>query len=225
GGVALFLAIIPVVLIVRESPLLRTAGRRLSTLAVINQKPGLDRALAVLIGSQGLISTVNAATQQLVVLRLLELLTTGVSAVSGLGFGLAGLASSAAAIGYTRITRRVGYVRTAAIAAGLVAAAVAALGVAPWAAMIVIAMALNGLFSGVVLPATASMIGLETPSEAQSTVFGLNASSVALGFALGPIIGGTVAATSGVQASLFVVAVLAVLLAILIARGAREPVR
>jgi len=91
--------------------------------------------------------------------------------------------------------------------------------------MVVIAMALNGLFSGVVLPATASMIGLETPSEAQSTVFGLNASSVALGFALGPIIGGTVAATSGVQASLFVVAVLAVLLAILIARGAREPVR
>jgi len=225
GGVALFLAIIPVVLIVRESPLRRTAGRRLGTLAVINQKPGLDRALAVLIGSQGLISTVNAATQQLVVLRLLELLTTGVSAVSGLGFGLAGLASSAAAVGYTRITRRVGYVRTAAIAAGLVAAAVAALGVAPWAAMVVIAMALNGLFSGVVLPATASMIGLETPSEAQSTVFGLNASSVALGFALGPIIGGTVAATSGVQASLFVVAVLAVLLAILIARGAREPVR
>ena len=91
--------------------------------------------------------------------------------------------------------------------------------------MIVIAMALNGLFSGVVLPATASMIGLETPSEAQSTVFGLNASSVALGFALGPIIGGGVAATSGVQASLFVVAGLAVLLAVLIARGAREPAR
>ena len=91
--------------------------------------------------------------------------------------------------------------------------------------MIVIAMALNGLFSGVVLPATASMIGLETPSEAQSTVFGLNASSVALGFALGPVIGGGVAATSGVQASLFVVAGLAVVLAILIARGAREPAR
>src|SRR2546422_2966019 len=36
GGVALFLAIVPVVLIVRESTLPRTAGRRLSTLAVIN---------------------------------------------------------------------------------------------------------------------------------------------------------------------------------------------
>jgi len=53
----------------------------------------------------------------------------------------------------------------------------------------------------------------------------LNASSVALGFALGPVIGGGVAATSGVQASLFVVAGLAVVLAILIARGAREPAR
>jgi len=90
-------------------------GSSLSTLAVINQKPGLDRALAVLIGSQGLISTVNAATQQLVVLRLLELLSTGVSAVSGFGFGLSGLASSAAAIGYTRVTARLGYVRTAAV--------------------------------------------------------------------------------------------------------------
>ena len=39
------------------------------------------------------------------------------------------------------------------------------------------------------------------------------------------IIGGGVAATSGVQASLFVVAGLAVLLAVLIARGAREPAR
>jgi MFS family permease len=123
------------------------------------------------------------------------------------------------------VTARLGYVRTAAVAAGLVAVAVAALGIAPWAAMVVIAMALNGLFSGVVLPATASMIGLETPSEAQSTVFGLNASSVALGFAFGPIIGGTVAAASGVQASLFVVAGLGVLLAVLIARGAREPAR
>jgi len=69
------------------------------------------------------------------------------------------------------------------------------------------------------------MIGLETPPEAQSTVFGLNASSVALGFFLGPLIAGSVAATSGVPASLLVTAGLAVLLAILLARGAREPAR
>jgi predicted MFS family arabinose efflux permease len=69
------------------------------------------------------------------------------------------------------------------------------------------------------------MIGLETPPEAQSTVFGANASSVALGFFIGPLVGGGVAATAGVPAALLVIAGLAVALAILIAVGAREPAR
>jgi len=167
----------------------------------------------------------NSATSQLVVLRLLEMVTNGVSAVSGLGFGLAGLSSSAAAIFYTRVTRRLGYVRTVAAAAGLVAVAVALIGIAPWVALVVIGVGLNGLFSGVILPATASMIGLETPHEAQSTVFGLNASSVAFGFFLGPLIAGTVAATAGVSASLLVIATLALVLAGVVAAGAREPSR
>jgi len=225
GGFALLAAVVPVLWIVRESPLRAKSGPRLGTLAVIGQRPGLKRSLGVLIGAQGLISVCNAATQQLVVLRLLEMLASGVTAVSGLAFGLAGVASSASAIGYTRVTRRLGYVRTAAAAAALVAVAVALIGVSPSVAIVVLAVGMNGLFSGVVLPATASMIGLETPPEAQSTVFGLNASSVALGFFLGPLIGGSVAATSGIQASLLVTGGLAVLLAILLARGAREPAR
>src|SRR5690348_7190789 len=137
GGVLLLISVAPVVLIVRESPIVRRTGPRLSTLSMIDRQPGLVRQLAVLIGAQGLINVCNSATQQLVVLRLLEMLTSGVSAVSGLGFGLAGIASSAAAVGYTRVTRRLGYVRTAAVAAGLVAAAVALIGVAPWAALVV----------------------------------------------------------------------------------------
>jgi DHA1 family multidrug resistance protein-like MFS transporter len=225
GGILLLISLLPVVLIVRESPMVRRPGPRLSTLTLIEQRPGLRRALAVLIGAQGLINVCNSATQQLVVLRLLEMLTSGVSAVSGIGFGLAGLASSAAAVGYTRVTKRIGYVRTAAAAAALVAVAVSLIGVAPWAALVVVAIGLNGLFSGVVIPATASMIGLETPLEAQSTVFGLNASSVAFGFFLGPLIAGTVAAEAGVPAALFVIAALALVLAGIIATGAREPAR
>ena len=226
GGVALFLALVPVVLIVRESPVVRRAGPRLSTLALIKQKPGLRQQLAVLIGAQGLISTCNSGTQILLVLRLIEMVTSGVAGISGFAFGLAGIASSAAAVGYTRVTQRLGYVRTAAIAAALVAVAVAVIGVAPWVALVVIGVGLNGLFSGVLLPATASMIGLDTPPEAQSTVFGLNASSVAFGFFLGPLIAGPVAAvTSSVQASLFVIAALAVVLAVLLGTKAREPAR
>ncbi len=225
GGIALLISLIPVIVFVHESPRPRITGPRLGTLAIIEQKPGLPKALAVLIGAQGLINVCNSATQQLVVLRLLDMVTSGVSAISGAGFGLAGLASSGAAVGYTRVTKRLGYVRTAAAAAGLVAVAVALIGIAPWAALVVAGIGLNGLFSGVVIPATAAMIGLETPPEAQSTIFGLNASSVAFGFFLGPLIAGTVAAEAGVQAALFVVASLALVLAGVIAVGAREPAR
>ena len=225
GGVLLLLSLIPVLVVVRESPMIPKLGPRVGTLGLVNEQPGLLRTLGALIGAQGLVSVCNSATQQLVVLRLLEMLSSGVSAVTGVGFGLAGIASSAAAVGYTRVTRRLGYVRTAAAAAGLAAVAIFLIGVSPWAALVVVAIGLNGLFSGVVIPATASMIGLETPRDAQSTVFGFNASSIALGFFFGPLIGGSVAATSGVPAALFVIAALSLVLATLLATGAREPPR
>ena len=225
GGILLLLSTIPVLVIVRESPRRRREGLQLGTMALIKQRPGAVRALTVLIGAQGLINVCNSATQQLVVLRLLEMLTSGVSAVTGVAFGLAGVASSGAAIFYTQVTRSFGYVRTTAIAAVVVAVAVSLIGVAPWVAVVVAGVALNGLFSGVVIPATASMIGLETPPEAQSSVFGANASSVALGFSIGPAIGGGVAATAGVPAALMVVSVLALGLAALLVFGAREPTR
>jgi MFS transporter, DHA1 family, multidrug resistance protein len=225
GGILLLLSLIPVLVIVRESPPVPQAGPRISTLRLVREQPGLMRALLVLIGAQGMVSVCNSGTQVLAVLRLQEMVATGVAAVTGLGFGLAGIASSGAAVGYTRVSRRWGYVRTSATAAALAALAILVIGVSPWVALVVIGIGLNGLFSGVVIPATASMIGLETPHEAQSTVFGFNASSIALGFSIGPLIGGTVAATSGVQTALLVIVALAILLAILIARGAREPAR
>jgi MFS family permease len=123
------------------------------------------------------------------------------------------------------VTRRIGYVRTTVIAAVLMSVAIALIAVAPWVAVVVGAVALNGLLSGVIVPATASMIGLETPSEAQSTVFGINASSVAFGFFLGPLIAGGVAATEGVPAAIGVIAVIALGLAVLLALGTREPSR
>lgn len=225
SGVLLLAATIPVFLVVRESPLRRRGAVRPPTLALIRQRPGADRALAGLIGSQGLVSIANSATQILVVLRLIEIAGTGIAAVTGIAFGLAGLATSAAAIFYTFVTRRLGYVRTVAICAVLLAVSIAVVAIAPWVSVVVAAVALNGLFSGVIIPATASMIGLETPTEAQSTVFGVNASSVAFGFCFGPLIAGGVAATAGVPIALDVIAAFAVGLAVLVAVGTREPSR
>jgi MFS transporter, DHA1 family, multidrug resistance protein len=225
GGILLLLSLIPVLVIVRESPLVPQVGPRVSTLGMVRDQPGLTRALLVLMVAQGMVSLCNSATQVLAVLRLNEMVASGVAAVTGLGFGLSGLASSGAAVGYTRLTRRQGYVRTAATAAGFAGLAILLIAISPWVALIVVGIGLNGLFSGVVIPATASMIGLETPHEAQSTVFGFNASAIALGFCIGPLIGGTVAATSGVQVALLVVVVLAFGLATLLATRAREPAR
>jgi MFS transporter, DHA1 family, multidrug resistance protein len=226
GGLLLLASVVPVFLVVRESPRPPRVGPRVSTVAMIRAQPGLIQALAVLIGAQGLISVCNSASQPLVVLRLLQMMTSGVSFVTGVAFGLAGLASSVAAVGYTRLTRRYGYVATVAVCAALTAVAIALIGVSPWVSLVVIAVGLNGLFGGVIIPATAAMIGLETPHEAQSTVFGFNASSIALGFFIGPLMGGSVAALTGnVSIALFVVAVLAVLLSAIVAKTAREPAR
>lgn len=225
GGVLLLLSMIPVLLIVRESPRRAQAGPRPSTFATIRKSPGTMRALAVLIGAQGLVTLVQSATQQLVVLTLYEMLASGASAAAGLAFGAAGLTNSGAAVGYTRVTKRLGYVRTSAAASILLAGTVALLPVAPSAALVVIIVGFSGLLNGTVVPATASMIGLETPSQAQSTVFGINASSVAFGFFLGPLVGGGIAATSGVPMALGVSAILALGLAGLLAIGAREPSR
>ena len=225
GGILLLLSTLPVLLIVREGPIRRQEGPRVGVLALIKQRPGTMRALSVLIGAQGLISVCNSATQQLLVLRLLETLSSAVAAITGVAFGLAGVASSFAAVFYTQVTRRLGYVRTTALSAVMVAVSVALIAVSPWVALVVAAVGLNGLFSGIVQPATASMIGLETPRDAQSTVFGANASSVALGFCIGPLIGGGVAAAASVEVALLVIAGLALGLAVLVAAGAREPAR
>jgi MFS family permease len=225
AGILLLLATIPVFLIVRESPRLKRNAALLGTLELIRQRPGALRALAALIGAQGLASVANSATQILVVLRLLEMVAHGVAAVTGIAFGLAGVATSAAAVFYTFVTRRLGYVRTTSLAAVLMAVAIALIAVSPWVAVVVGAVALNGLLSGVIAPATASMIGLETPTEAQSTVFGINASSVAFGFFIGPLIAGGVAATEGVPVALGVIAVIAIGLAALLATSTREPAR
>ena len=225
GGILLLISTIPVFLVVKESERRIREGPRPSTLATIRKSPGTVRSLAVLIGAQGLVSTVQSASQILIVLKFIEIAGAAASAAAGFAFSAAGITNSVAAVGYTSITRRTGYVRTTAVASLLLAATIGLLVLAPNAVLVVAVFGVVGLLNGTVIPATASMIGLETPAETQSTVFGLNASSVALGFFFGPLIAGGVAATAGVSTALGVSAVLAIGLAALIAIGAREPTR
>jgi DHA1 family multidrug resistance protein-like MFS transporter len=223
GGILLVFSMIPVLIIVRESPLKVRDRSRPGALAMIKQRPGALRALTGLIGTQGLVTVVNTATQQLIVLRLIEMVGSAASALTGLAFGAAGLANSVSAIGYTAVTRRTGYVRMLTLASILMAVTVGTMALAPNAVVVVVAVGAAGLLYGAIVPATASMIGLETPMEVQSTVFGFNASAIAFGFFIGPLLGGGIAATSSVRVALAVTAGLGLLLAVLVAVGTREP--
>ena len=225
GGILLLIAMIPVVIIVRESPLKPRDRSRPGMLALIKQRPGALPSLAVLIGAQGLVTVINSAMQQLLVLRLIEMVGRAVATVTGVAFGVSGLTNSVSAIGYTTVTRRIGYVNALTFASMLLSITIAVLVVAPNAVVVVIAVGAAGLLYGAIVPGTAAMIGLETPIEAQSTVFGFNASAVAFGFFLGPLIGGGIAASTNVRDALAVTAGLAMLLAFVIALGAREPSR
>jgi len=224
GGILLLAAVVPVLLMVRESPVQRAARQQVEALEIIRAAPpGTLRALAVLITAQGLFTIAASAFQQLVVLKLVALLALGAAAVTGIAFGASGLASSVASVTYSWVTNRTGYTRTTAMLAVALAAAFAVAAVAPGPGLVVAAVTLAGLVGGAITPAISSMLGLEAPAEVQARVFGASSSAIAIGFALGPLVGGGVAATASVEAALLVSAAICLLLAGVLLLGGREP--
>lgn len=226
GGTLLLIATVPVILVVRERPLPPRTEVRTSAVAILRaRRPGTLASVAVLLTCVGLVQMAFNALQPLVVLRLLELLSTGVAAVTGIIFAAAGLAAAAAAVTYSRLARRFGYVMVVVIASVLLAVALVVNGLVPWVVAIVIATGVAGLLSGAITPALASMLGLEAPPEVQARVFGASASATAVGMGLGPLGGGGLAAAIGVGPTIVVLAVLPLMLAALIGLRGREPVR
>jgi DHA1 family multidrug resistance protein-like MFS transporter len=225
GGTLLLLAAIPVLFVVRESPrrMERTAAPR--TTEVLRQaRAGTIGALAVLIVAQGLQQTSYGAAQQLVVLRLLDL--TGAKeaqALTGLTFAAAGIATALASLTYHRLLRRTSYRRL--ITAGALLLGLALLGAAAAVTppLVIAAFVIASFFSGALIPAFGAMTGLEAPVIVQATVFGVGSSAIALGFGLGPLLGGIVASAAGIRAGLIVAAALALILAALVGFRAREP--
>jgi MFS family permease len=180
----------------------------------------------VILVAQTLLQVSYSGSQPLITLKLIELMPRGnTAAVTGLAFAAAGVASAAAAVGYARLAARFGYKRVAATGALLAAGANLMLAFAPNPAVVVLAALFAGLLFGIVIPATSAMLGLEAPAAVQGTIFGFSASAVALGFGLGPLLGGTVAGLVNVPAALIVTAAVAAALAVVLAVGAREPAR
>ena len=225
GGVLLLLAMIPVLIAVRESP--RRVIRELtpSTLQVLRvARPGTIRALVVLMVAQGLLQTSYGAAQQLVVLRFVQLMSAhDAQSITGFTFAAAGIATALAAVTFSRLLRRSNYrtvVTTAAILLGLTLLGAAA-GRTP--AVIIVAFVLASFVTGSMIPAFGAMVGLEAPAIIQATIFGFSSSAVSVGFGFGPLLGGLIASAAGAQVGLIVAAALALLLAAIVGVAAREP--
>jgi MFS transporter, DHA1 family, multidrug resistance protein len=226
GGILLAAATLPVVVVVREAAVQRSEAATRPALDVLRgAAPGALAAIAALLVCQSLMQLAYSGYQPLVVLRLLERLSTGVEAVTGLAFAAAGLASALASVMYAPVARRFGYRTVGVLAALLMAAAQLLAGWGPAVATIVAGAALAGVFYGTLGPTISTMIGLETPSAVQARVFGVGASATAVGFALGPLGGGIVAARLGTTPAITACAAAAVLLATVLATRVREPSR
>jgi len=226
GGSLLLLAVIPVILAVREVPLSRVPGKREPALAILRHAgAGTLAAVSILLVAQCLGQISQSGMQQLVTLRLLELASPGRSSTIavGIAFASAGVASAFAAIFYSRLIPIAGY-RWLMVATSL-GSMLALLGMGWTDAVVgvIAAMFVGGLFFGALGPATSAMIGLESPPEVQGRIFGFSASATAIGFAVGPLGGGALAGFVNVPVALYVMAAISGILSGLMAIAGREP--
>jgi DHA1 family multidrug resistance protein-like MFS transporter len=226
GGLLLLVSTLPVLLLVREPAYERRTAATTPALAVLRQaRSGTLSAIVVLLVAQGFLQMSFSAFQPLVALRILAHAGNDVNTITGVTFGAIGLASAVAAVVYSGAAKRFGYLQVAIIAAVLMGLAEVTCGIVPSPITIVFAGAVAGFAYGALQPAVSSMIGLESPAVVQARVFGLAASATALGFGIGPVLGGTAAAETGLMVGLAIAAVLGVVVAVLLAVRGREPVR
>lgn len=225
GSALLLCGLFPLVLLVRESGRSAGAPKRVGGLAGLRQvaRPVLV-AVGVLILGQALMQFSFISTQQMIALRVLALSPEGASLVTGIAFGAAGIATAVASATYSRFTRRIGNQRFAVVAAFSFAAAItmgALVGSVGW---IVLAVLAFGFFYGCLNPTLSTMIGLEAPTSVQATIYGVSASSLAFGFAIGPFMAGSVAAVTGSPSvSMLVAAGAVAALALVVGFAGREP--
>jgi MFS transporter, DHA1 family, multidrug resistance protein len=226
GGALLAIASLPVIVVVRETPRAMDSTHGRSGLQIVRAAaPGTIGAIAVLVICQALLQTSYVGFQPLAVLRLLERLSSSTTFVTGLAFGISGLATALAAITYASLARRFGYRLVAAAAAVGMALAELLGGFGPGIVAIVAAVGVAGVFYGAIGPALSAMIGLEAPPQVQARVFGVSSSATAIGFGLGPLGGGLLASQVGPSNAIAACAAVALALAAVLTLKAREPRR
>lgn len=123
-----------------------------------------------------------------------------VGTTTGLVLGLGGLFGALSAVGAGRLADRIGH-KWVVVGASLASAAlyVPQAWVGSAGELLVLRVGL-GLFTGALIPSTQAVIGLGTPPARRGVAFGVAASAASLGSAVGPLVGGGIAAVWGFEA-------------------------
>ncbi|MBO0707005.1 MAG: MFS transporter [Candidatus Dormibacteraeota bacterium] len=225
----LLLAILPVLLVVRESPRpapapapVEGARRRPRTGLAAIPRAVLLTLLALVI-AQSLVQFAYVGSQQMVSLRLIAIVPGDPNLATGIAFACAGVATAIAASMYGPLSRRFGYRRLAGSAAVLFGLAILVAALAPSLAPLVFGVAAYGFFFGCVNPSLSTLIGLHTPRAVQARVYGVSGSATSVGWSTGPLLAGVVAAAFSPQAAMLVTAAAALVPAAVVWFAVRDP--
>jgi MFS transporter, DHA1 family, multidrug resistance protein len=129
--------------------------------------------------------------------------TDPVRLYAGLAYGATAVFSALAAVSYSRLVDRSGYRRLLVYACFGAAVFYLPQAFAQNIGEFLLLRAGLGIFFGVLIPATNAIVALSTPPELRGSAYGLTNSATAVGTAVGPLLGSTLAASFG-YASVFI---------------------
>jgi len=156
--------------------------------------------------------------------------TVSVPVVTGVIFTVAGVVAAISAVVWGRVGDRIGFRRLLigmSLGAGLIYIPQA---LVTNVAQLVALRGILGIFDGGLLPSANALIASSQPSKpdggghtSHGTTYGLMNLANGMGFALGPLAGGLIAATLGLRNVFFVTAVILLLIAAYLPFGIKDP--
>jgi DHA1 family multidrug resistance protein-like MFS transporter len=144
-------------------------------------------------------------------------------AIAGICFAALAATSAIAALLSSRVSAIAGYRNALALATVCAGAAYLPVAAAQNVTMLVVMIAVVGIFSGAMIPTANALIDAWTPEGRHASAFGLAGSAMALSFALGPLTGGLVASAWGLDAAFIFVGTIMLCVGALILAVVREP--
>ncbi|HEV7679180.1 MAG TPA: MFS transporter [Candidatus Dormibacteraeota bacterium] len=207
------LAGVAVTLVIRESFVPRPRGVLRARTRHLVREAGIMRGLVSLLVMALLVQSIGIGLSAALPLRVGTLAGVNVAAAVGAAAALQACCAAIAALSVSRITRRFSYRSALTLLAVCAAVSYGLVALTGSLAALLLLVGLGGLFAGGMLPSVNALLGTVAPAAVRAELFGYNASAMAAGGAVAPLLSGILAAGFGTGAPFLMVAGLEVSLA------------